>query len=463
MLNPPSWLAVGACPSPFVAGDNSRHLRLIVTDDELESTAALDLLRMLSSRRPLLDVVSLTGAFGGRIKIAEDQRSIDYEFKDRSGSTVFVYGDWWQRAASEGAAEFGLERDGLERQLLLAHEASRRDWIDGLVMPFAPQLADRWRNLLNRGPLLDGEQAVALAGLFLRAHGDFTVEIDEVGTTIHARHGQMYRIAAAALLPGITRWLVASQKRWRSTGQPELYGLADAVLMRFGRALRARDYLQVRRRASDREAAWPDVLFFFESVLVSLQGSLDAAARFLHVVYGIQGSRRRANWGSDQWRKRLDASAAPTSGFDDVLLWDLDALVGDLRNSIHGEVLSDELGQMTTPGDSPVIMGYVGGGIALEPDLAARIGEAATRQGGTSRWLRQTFPNGVALVSPWEYAEAAAEAVLRAVASVIEAVNLASFSDVAEDPRFDELWVGSLSHRGNALALFGVGALPQIG
>jgi hypothetical protein len=462
MLNLPSWLSAPARPSPFLAGENSRHLCFIVMDDDLEPTPALDLLRTLSNRRPLLDVVSPTGAYGGRITIAEDQKSIDYEFKDRSGLRVFVYGDWWRQAASEQGAESGLDAVILERRFLLAHEAGRRDWVDGLVMPFSPQAAQRWRNLLIRAPLLEDEQALALAGLFLRAHGDFTIEVDHAGTTFHAGHAQMYRIGASALLPGIACWLVASQERWRSTGEPALYGLADAVLVRFARALRARDYLHVRLRAPHRQAAWPDVLFFFESVLVSLQGSLDAAARFLHLEYDLLGPRKRANWGTEQWREKLEASAAPTSSFDGASLWDLDALVGDLRNSIHGEVLSDELRQTTAPGDDPVIMGYARNGIVLEPELAERVADAARRQGDTTRWLRQTFPSGAALVNPWEYAEAAVEATARSVASVIAAVNTESFQAIAVDPRFEELWVGSPPRRRNALLLFGVGVLPRM-
>jgi hypothetical protein len=365
--------------------------------------------------------------------------------------------------APEEATESGLATDVLERRLLLAHEASTREWIDGLVMPFPPQLAQRWRSLLVRDPLLSGEQAVALAGLFLRAHGDFTIEIAARGTNIHASHDQMYRIGAAALLPGISRWLVAATEEWRSSGDPAMDGLADAVMVRFGRALKARDYLQVRLRAPDHDAAWSDVLFFFESVLVSLQGSLDAAARFLHLKYKLPGSRRRANWGNEKWGSHLEASAAPASTFDGRLRWDLDALIGELRNSIHGEVLSDQLRRMVGTGENPLRMGYMRAGIALEPEVAERIGEAAERQGGTNRRLRQTFPEGVALIDPWDYTESAMDAVAKALGSVIEAVNIESLTDVEVSPQFEELWTGSRVRRTNGAMLFGVGVLSPTG
>ena len=457
MLNSPDWLTRDK-PSPFVAGKHSRHLQLIVIDDELDPTPALDLLRVLANRRPLLDVASFTGRYGGHIKIADDQESIDYEFKDGHGPNVFVYGDWWKQAAVEESAEVGLSAEVLERRFLLTHEAGRREWIDGLVMPFPPQLAQRWRNLLAKAPLLTGEQAIALAGLFLRAHGDFTIEIDERPTTIHAGHAQLYRIGSAALLPGIGRWLAAATEHWRATGDPTLDGLADAVLVRFSRALKARDYLQVRRQAPDRQAAWSDVLFFFEAVLVSLQGSLDAAARFLHLKYGLSGSRRHANWGHEKWRESLDASGAPTADFDGRRLWDLDTLVGELRNSIHGEVLSGELRKTVAPGEDPLTMAY--GGLALEAALAESVAEAAEREGGAERWLHSIFPEGVGLVDPWQYTEAATDTVAVAVESIIGAVNAEAFAGIEVSPGFEELWIGTPRRRENARMLFGIGAVP---
>jgi len=461
VLNAPHWLHSENNRAPFVAGNSPRHLNLVVCDDELDRSPALDLLQQLAASRPLLDVVSTTGAHGGRFEIAADGSSIDYSFKDGHGMTTFVYGDWWRRVAPEQPAEVALPAHVLEHRLFMAHEASRRDWIDGLVIPFPRDLAQRWSQVWIQAPVLSEDAAVALAGLHLRAHGDFTLDWDH-GASIHESPDRFYRIAASALLPGVALWLSAAMTEWRATGEPTLFGLADATVVRLGRALKARDYLHVRARAPNRDEAWADVLFFFESMLLCLQGSLDAGARFLHVSYGLPGSQRRANWGNKKWRDALDASNAPTSAFDNDRLWRLDALVGELRNSIHGEVLSHELMQANDAGESPTFVGFMRAGIALEPKLAEPIIAAAEAEGGSLRWLPQAFPDGIALIDPWSYAERAITTVGTALRSIIDAVNANSHPAADIAPAFESMWTGTETSRVNAAALVGVEQLPLV-
>jgi hypothetical protein len=391
--------------------------------------------------------------------IAEDQRSITYEFKDGRCTTAFVYADWWRRVAPELAAEVDMDSEVVERRLLLAHEVGSRDWLDGLVMPLPSALAERWRSVWLRAPVLTAEEAAALSGLFLRAHGDFTIEY-EYSTAIHATQEDFYRIGAGSLLPSASLWLYQAMELWRSSGSPALFGLVDAVLVRLGRALKARDYLQVRGRAPDRDAAWSDVLFFFESVLVALQGSLDAAARFLHLRYALDGSPRGANWGKRRWRRRLVASSAPTRAFENERLSNLDVLVGELRNSIHGEVLSHELRQNVEVGRDPLFASYMRTGIVLEPALAGQVARAAELEGGVTRWLHQTWPEGTALIDPWLYAEAALSATVSAVRSIADAVAADAGAEEVP-PLFEKLWTGTQTQQANARLLFGVGVLPR--
>jgi hypothetical protein len=199
------------------------------------------------------------------------------------------------------------------------------------------------------------------------------------------------------------------------------------------------------------------VLFFFESLLVCLQGALDSAARFLHVSYGLQGTPRRANWGRAKWRKDLDSSAAPSSDFDNDRLRRLDVLVGELRNAIHGEVLSHELKHAGAPGEDPTFMGYMSAGIALEPKLAEMVSEAGRAEEGPARWLPETFSDGVGLIDPWAYSEAALGSVAVALQSVIVAVNARSYAQVEVAPQSEAIWIGTEARRANALMLFGVG------
>ncbi|HET7485786.1 MAG TPA: hypothetical protein VFJ64_10490 [Solirubrobacterales bacterium] len=461
MLNTPHWQRAGARPEPFVAGEKSRPLQLIVCDDELGSSPALGLLSSFAARRGPLAFVSPSGAVGGRIKIAFDQSEIEYSFKGGRETCVFVYGDWWKRLGPEEAARAGVDASTLERRFLLAHEASTRDWIDGLVMPFDEVLRDRWKNLLSKAGLMTAESAAALMGLYLRACGERMIEIEPPGVGIMVSEERMYLLGALAFLPRYEMLHEAAGEIWRQSGDPTLAGLADAIAVRLGRALKARDYMHMRRRAPNVREIWSDVLYFFESLLVCLQGALDAAARFVHELFELKGPCKRANWGREDWWRQLERSKAPAGEFDRGCFKDLDLLVGELRNSIHGEVLTSELRQRVRPGETPKLMGYSQLAVALESEVAVAVSAAAKRRRGLGRWsIRPTLPDGAALVDPWHYSEAAIVTVADALSSVIEALASHVFSDVVLNPKAQELWLGREAQRANAGILFGLEHLP---
>jgi hypothetical protein len=460
MLNAQYWLSASRDKSPFIAGDPGRHLCLLVCDDELDRSPALDLLQRLGATRPRLDVLSATGAFGGRFAISPNGESIDFAFKDSRQSTSFVPGTWWRRAAAEASDELGIAASTLERRLLLAHTVSRSEWIDAIVAPFPEPLIKRWGNLWVGAPVRSGEEATALAGLYLRANGDFTVAWEQ-GTSIHERPERFYRLAASSLLGGARSWLSAAMEHWRQTGDPALFELADGVIARFARGLKARDYLHVRARATDREEVWDDVLFFFEALLVSLQGALDATARYLHLRYELNGSVRRANWGWKDWRAALDASDAPTEQFDNARLWRLDVLVGELRNAIHGAILSSELREPTSPGENPAFVSYLPVGIAIEPQLASTIATAAEAEDEVVRWLPQRFSDGVGLIDPWSYAERAVATVAKALSSVINPIEEATKdSGIPAMTETESGWSNTEARRASIAALVGIGRIP---
>jgi hypothetical protein len=461
VLNTPHWQRAGTQPEPFVAGEKFRPLQLIVCDNELDASPSLSLLATFGARRGPLAFVSPSGAVGGRIKVAADQTEIEYSFKGGRGTSPFVYGDWWKRVGPEEAARTGLDAATLERRFLFAHEAARRDWIDGLVMPFDEALRDRWKRVLSDANLMNADQAAALMGLYLRACGERMIEIEPPGIGKMVSEERMYLLGALSILPRYEILHAAAGDIWQQSGNPTLAGLADAVAVRLGRALKARDYLHVRRRAPNVREIWSDVLYFFESILVCLQGALDAAARLVHELFELNGSRRRANWGRARWWQEVDGSEAPAGEFDRDSLNDLDVLVGELRNSIHGEVLTGELRQQVRPGETPALMGYSQSAIALESELAAAVSAAAERRGGLGRWaIHPTLPEKAVLIDPWRYSEAAIVTTAEALSSVIEALSLHTFADTVLNPKAQELWLGKESQWKNAEILFGLERLP---
>jgi hypothetical protein len=436
-------------------------LRLIVCDDELDPSPALSLLISFAAHRGPLSFVSPSGVVGGRMRVADDQTEIEYSFKDGAGTRAFVYGDWWKTSGPEEAARTEVDAATLEQRFFFLHEAARRTWIDGLVMSFDKALRGRWRRLLADANLMTAEQAAALAGLYLRACGERMIEIDPQGVGIMANEERLYLLGALSVLPRYEALDQAAGDAWRQSGDPTLAGLSDAVAVRLGRALKARDYLHVRRRAPSVREIWSEILYFFESLLVCLQGALDATARLLHRLFELSGSHKRANWGRRDWWDNLESSDAPAGALDRTCLEDLDALVGDLRNSIHGEVLTNELRQQVRPGQVPTLMGYTQLAVALEPELAAKVSAAAERQGGLGRWaIRRTLPEGAALIDPWLYAETAIVTVASGLSSVIAALASETFGDVALNPIAQDMRLGTATQRENSAILFGLERLP---
>ena len=460
MLNTPHWQKAGASPSPWTAGDKWRPLQLIVDDIELPPSPALELLGSFAGHRNPLEFVSPGSGVGGGIQFTGENETM-YRFAEQA---PFITGNptgWWRRAAAEQAAGFeDLDVSVLERRLHLLDEACR-DWIDGLVMPFDPALRERWKRLILRGPLYTAEEAAALSGLFLRATGERVVEIEPPGVAIMVSEERLYLLGATSLLTNY-EFVWEGSGRSSASGDPTLRSLIEAVAVRLGRALKARDYLNVRRRATSVEEIWSDVLYFFESVLVCLQGAADAAARLLRVIFQLRGPRGMANWGRQDWWTALGASEAPCDEFDRDCLEDIDVLIGELRNSIHGEVLTSELRERVEPVDMPSMMGFPRRPVALGSELATVVLPAAVRRGGSARWaIHQISTNGPALIDPWQYAEAAIATTGEALSSVLSALaRTPDFSELADDPDVRALHLGRVVQRENARLLFGVENLP---
>lgn len=460
MLNSPHWQEANPRPDPFVSVE-SRPLRLIICEEELDPSAALALLGTFAPRCDPLSFVSSSGAFGGTITASPDGTAVDYSYKDGSGTHAHVHGDWWKTAGPEEAARHGLDAATLERRFFFMQEAARRGFVDGLVMPFDDCLRDRWRSLVSEAGLMTVEEGASLMGLYLRARGERLVEVEPPGTGVMANEDRVYLLGALAMLPEYEVLHEGTWDIWKETGDPTVVGLGDAVAVRLGRALKARDYLHVRRRAPSVREIWSDVLYFFESLLICLQGALDAAARLLHELFHLKGSRKRANWGWADWWAALEASAAPVAGFDRSCLDDLDVLVGDLRNSIHGEVLTGELRRQVQPGEKPLVMGYHEQAVALDGELALSVSEATKRQGGLSRWsIRETFPQGAVLLDPWQYSEAAVVTTAHALSSVVTALATNHFAGSNSSTAALEPWLGNERQWRNAELLFGLEQLP---
>jgi hypothetical protein len=362
------------------------------------------------------------------------------------------------------AREHGVSQLDLERLLRLA--ALARVWkrLDRVVT--------NWP-LTLRIPSLDGllvpycvapEEAVALLGLTLRAHGDFSVWRDG-GLTRNLDAARFYRAVAIQSISGLDNWLAYAAGYWLQTGQRRPLSLLEGIVTRFGRALRARDYLQVRLRAPDFRAVWDEVLFFFDVVLLQAMGALDQLARLVHHVYGVAAPDRSPSWRKrrkDGWVAALavespDIAALAQTGQQ---LGDVVDIVAELRNVIHEAPLSDEVHDWD---DAPETYIWGPGLIALTPDEdVMRMVDAVARRGGPIAWgISDRRSDGAVLIDPGLFAEHALRETTAAVALVLSHADLNLLT--APVPSDLSSWIPNQRDREHAAALVGLprGGLRQ--
>ena len=358
--------------------------------------------------------------------------------------------------ATRFADEHRLRSCEVERLFLLASVSATNRHIDGLVLDDQTLSRSPLRREL-RGGVFRASEAAALVGLCMRAHGDFAVSRDAGITRVIAAE-TFYRAVSFQHVSMLETWMSAAVTRWH-LGDHRSLTLVDGIATRIGRALRARDYLQVRLRAPDYEAVWDEVLFFFDVILVQVMGAFDLLARLLHRVYGLNGPGTRASWtrhGNGSWLQALakeepliGACAQPEGALGDIV-----ALISGLRNRIHEEPLSDELHHWD---GSPGIMVWGRGLVALRFDKSTQgILAAAERRGGLRAWgLRERAGEQAVVFDPGLYAEEALRSSTTAISDVLALANLSTFAtDTSNDVSY---WVPEQADRENAEMLFGLG------
>lgn len=289
-------------------------------------------------------------------------------------------------------------------------------------------------------------------GLHLRSHNDFTVNIEDNHSTF-LEDSRFYPAAALATLPAYLSWLGSAVAIWRAEDDPSPYSLLRGLEIRLGRALRARDYFHARIRSRRPDDAWDEALFFFEAVLLSLNGALDAAARFCHLVYGLSGARKSASWLRESWRVRLLAKAPELTDHLDASKGSLlpcTTLVSVLRNYIHGEALSQELHR----GDEgPEVIDYGAGALAVAPPDADRLIAATQVLSSPAEWGVAEQHDGVVLVLPASFLQRVVPTALRVLDELMMTAEPERFGSCRDDSGFDpRYWLPDTGHE-EALAL----------
>jgi hypothetical protein len=331
--------------NPFHRGRDERPLRLIVDTAAMQRSPELDALLNVC-RRPDVKAATTTseaGLWTVQPPVVRPDGHLIGEIDHHDGAIdgpIVRDATTWTTLARNLHGEIGGDLTELERRALIV--AIGRDKHDLLV-------ADDPRTYLPGGPtVVDASTGIALVGLFLRSRGIGTFSYDNTGQHLKSP-GEQRVIARKGLLD-------AAHERWWLgciAGDRDLPLIGQALVIRFQRAMRARDEVMVACLAPKEQAPWDAICYHLDALLVWLTGAFDVAAHIARSVFDMS-KVTTVGWRSRQWRKKLHR-AAPS-------LWELTEkgspvravvdLIAELRNTIHGQAISEftfvERGSETT-------------------------------------------------------------------------------------------------------------------
>jgi hypothetical protein len=440
-----------------MGGKWGRPLRLIIDHPGLPDDPPLRLLDALTGRSGVqLFSTEVTRAWHLEISPQANRNqalTVSFVEPDRGGRDCAVWAPPWRPQAEQTVAEYGGDVEETYRALVLAQACTMHD-LDGFVTSF-PFAERGWGSFATRAHVQDAREAAALLGLYLRAHGDFTVQQEGNHGTFLAPHN-FYAGAAVAPLRRYPDWLRLAVGRWRSARGAASHDLLRGLELRLGRALRARDYFVVRTRALRPDDSWEEALFFFEAFLLSAAGALDALARCCHVAAELGGSREAVGWRKRDWRERKMLRARPelepVIGREDTRLRAINEVVGLLRNYIHGEALTQQLSDDRQPG----ITDYLMGKLVIGGQDAERLHAAAAHLPGVDGAVAEEWPEGVASVLPVRLLPPLIANLYAAVNELMEAFALDEAMLRASEPFAPDFWVPGHPYRENLVLLCGL-------
>jgi hypothetical protein len=448
--------------SPFAVQGQDRPLRIVVDEDTIEPKPEVRFLQSLAAR-PGVEIYGTKASNERRVVIGKrsehDVVPVEYVLPKGGRGMRLFQASWLDRAAEMTANEHDVSPNEAYRSLALAAACERHE-IDALVTASPTLSLPTWKNLTRKASTCEPKHAIALLGLYLRAHRDFTVRVEGTSSTFLSED-RFYRGAASAALPGFERWLAGAVSVWRNRAEPASFSLLRGLEMRLARALRARDYFQVRIRSHRPDDTWDEALFFFEYVLLLLSGALDAAARCCHLLFGVSGKRNRASWRRPEWCAELlraQPRLAGLIGAEGGRLAATAILVGVLRNYIHGEAPSQEFHQGDHGG--PLTIDYGPGALAIAPDDGQRLISAADSIATAADWGLTEQHDGVVLVLPAQYLVPVVRATFRSLAELLATLGPSIEDSPEEVAQFDpSYWIAGHDYQRELLLLSGLSSV----
>jgi hypothetical protein len=243
-------------------------------------------------------------------------------------------------ATAEEAAEVAVRHrltDSDAYEGVLLHRTGTWAEADIVVTVRGWLLAERERpHRKNLSNVFTPEEALAVIGLYLFWHHQ---PIIVGGSLIRWPTTSGRRSVAFTAMRAFERWNQAGRAWFETDGNLALETLNQTLLTRISRAFNFRgNIFSLCTTMVDHEPE--EMLSEFDSLLVTLVGSFDVAARIVDLTLQLN-SRRVNGWQDGQWQSRLQTVAADLHDYTkpgremqrtfQVLRW--------LRNSVHNEAL----------------------------------------------------------------------------------------------------------------------------
>lgn len=282
-----------------------------------------------------------------------DHDTLSVQVKTATGSrhAGISYYEQAVEEASEMAAKHQLDESDARAGVLLYRIGSELE-ADLVITGRGWLLAERGRShgkhLAN---IVSPEEALALMGLYLRWHYQPVIV---GGTAIRWHPTSMRHSAAFIAMPAFERWNQVGRAWCDTNGDLTLESLNQTCLTRVSRAFKFRDNIfDLSATMIDHEPE--EMLCELDSLLFTLVGAFDVAARIVDHILGLPSSRRRG-WQylkSGEWQSRLQSPAKALydytkSGSEMQRTFQV---LRSLRNSVHNaalDIMRDEHAYMVT-------------------------------------------------------------------------------------------------------------------
>lgn len=264
--------------------------------------------------------------------------------------------------------------------------------------------------LAREATVLPPREALPVIGLYLRLQDVYRIRHSRFMSSFGGSPPRWLFFWAAAhhVLPASARWSRACGEHAQASGDDDFSYLAASLHHRVAGALDARDRLLGVLAVPQGNQGGEDALTLLTQICLWLMGAFDVAAQVAHRSLGLPPKQERyAAWQDPDWRQRVaahDAALGRLTGIGSEGAHVL-TILGEIRNSIHGEVLSSLGFQQGSDNPLETLVG-------IPRSRQAALLTAVDALGGREAWGAKVLVQGDLHVHPGDFTE---ELVVRAL------------------------------------------------